>query len=212
VLLGAVHRAHLSEAALWPDGEWQTPLGPVSVDAGLASEILMRFGGLVVEDPAAHDEEHSLEVQLPFVHELFPEVPIVPVLVPPTPAAARLGRGLGALLADRNAAVIATSDLTHYGEIYGMLDAGLGEEARRWMADRDRRIIDLATGMDAEGVLREARQNRNACGAGAIAAAVAFAREQGVSRGTLVEHTSSYEVEGRSEPFRMAVGYAGIVF
>ncbi len=212
VLLGAVHRAHLKTVALWPEGEWQTPLGPVAVDSALAADILLHLGGLVVEDPSAHEEEHSLEVQLPFVLDLFPEVPIVPMLVPPIPSAVRLGRSLGALLKDRNAAVIATTDLTHYGEVYGMLDAGLGEEARRWMIDRDRRIIDLATRMDAEGLIREARENRNACGAGALSAAVAFAREQGVARGTLVEHTNSYDVEGRSEPFRMAVGYAGIVF
>lgn len=212
VILGAVHRAPLRNAAVFAKGEWDTPLGRLRVDSELADEILDRLGGLVVDDPESHEDEHSIEVQTPFLCEFFPGIPILPLLVPPQHEAPELGRRLGALLRDRNAAVIGTTDLTHYGDVYGFAPAGFGESAHRWMQENDRRILDLAESMDAEKILEEARSHANACGAGAFAATIACARELGAARGTVIEHTDSYRVEGRSEPFRMAVGYAGIVF
>lgn len=212
VILGAVHRAPIASAALYARGAWETPLGRLEVDSALADELLDRLGGLVVEDPESHEDEHSIEVQTPFIAEFFPGVPILPVLVPPIRDVPELGRRLGQVLRGRSAAVVGTTDLTHYGDAYGFSPAGYGEAAHRWMQENDRRILDLAVRMEAEAIPEEARRHANACGWGALAAAVACARELGATHGTVVEHTDSYRVEGRSEPFRMAVGYAGIVF
>ena len=65
LLLGAVHRAWLDASAVYPEGEWQTPLGPVVVDGELAKEVVEKLGSLVEPNPLAHDSEHSLEVELP---------------------------------------------------------------------------------------------------------------------------------------------------
>ncbi|MGQ9590533.1 MAG: AmmeMemoRadiSam system protein B [Planctomycetota bacterium] len=212
VLLGAVHRAPIASASVYARGAWETPLGRLEVDAALAQEILEGLGALVVEDPESHEDEHSIEVQTPFIAEFFPGVPILPVLVPPRREALELGRRLGQILRGRSSVVVGTTDLTHYGDVYGFAPAGCGEEAHRWMEENDRRILDLAVRMEAEAIPEEARRHGNACGWGALAAAVACARELGATRGTVVERTDSYRVEGRPEPFRMAVGYAGIVF
>lgn len=212
VLLGAVHRSLLEKAAVYPSGQWQTPLGSLDVDAALAERIVAELGDLAELDRASHDGEHSIEVQMPMVHELFPGSRVVPILVPPRREAVAFGAGLAEVLQGTSARVVATTDLTHYGSVYGFAPAGAGREAHAWMIENDRRIIERALALKAEDVLVEAEEHGNACGPGALAAALAFARARGVREGHLVEHTDSYRVEPRGEPFRMAVGYAGMVF
>jgi AmmeMemoRadiSam system protein B len=211
-LLGAVHRARLRRAALCGGEGWETPLGPVPVDEDLAAEAAAALGDLALVDAAAHDTEHSIEVVMPFIHEVFPGVPAVPIMVPPDGSPAEVGRRLARLAAARGAVAVASTDLTHYGESYLFTPAGLGEPAHAWMRGNDERILDLARRLEAEAIPGEARRSWNACGPGALAAAAAFARELGAGEGTVLERTDSHEVQGKGEPFAMAVGYAGIVF
>jgi MEMO1 family protein len=212
LLLGAVHRAHLDRAALYPEGEWETPLGPLAVDAALAAEIEGALPGLVERNAAAHDTEHSLEVEAPMIRMVFPGVPVVPLMVPPERYAAEIGTRLARIAKGRRIVVVASTDLTHYGNEYLFAPRGSGEEAHAWMRANDERILDLARRLDAERIPREAEENRNACGPGALASAAAFAREMGAPEGTVLERTDSHEVQATAEPFRMAVGYAGVVF
>lgn len=212
ILLGAVHRERLAVSAAYPSGEWETPLGPVAVAEELAAEVHRELDGLVEMNAGAHDSEHSLEVLLPFVHEIFPEVPVLPLMIPPEASPEEIGKRLGMLLAGRGAVAVASTDLTHYGARFDFTPAGAGENAHEWMRENDRRILDLATRLNAGGIPREALIHRNACGSGALAAVTAFAREQGARKGTVLEHTDSYTVGGEKGPFEMAVGYAGILF
>jgi len=217
VLFGAVH-ARLRASALFPHGGWQTPLGLAEVDERLAGEILARTGDLVRESPAAHENEHSLEVQVPFLQHLFPEARIVPISVPPSDVAPEIGRRVAQAIraADADAICLGSTDLTHYGPAYGFTPKGTGEAALRWVREEnDRRMIDLAVRLDAEAVVAEAAARLNACGAGAIAATLAAARELGAARGHVVGYTTSADVmrdELGREDSSAAVGYAGIVF
>jgi AmmeMemoRadiSam system protein B len=178
----------------------------------LANLLLEKLSDLVEENPAAHETEHSLEVQCPFLRELFPGVPVLPIMVPPEASPVELGTRLAEILPGRETVVVATTDLTHYGSRYGFHPAGPGDRGHRWMQENDRRILDLAVGLEAEQIPHEAAEHLNACGSGALAAAVALARDMGAEAGTVLEYTDSYEVEGRGEPFMMAVGYAGLLF
>jgi AmmeMemoRadiSam system protein B len=212
LLFSAVHRAWLESPAAYPEGAWETPLGEVPVDAELAKELLGALPGLLVADPAAHADEHALEVAMPFIREFFPAARVLPIMAPPEAPCAELGQRLASLTSGRRVAAVASTDLTHYGEAYSFAPAGSGSAARAWMRANDQRIIDMALGMRAEEIVPEARTHRNACGPGALAAAVAFARARGSSHGTLLERTDSHEVQGKDEPFQVAVGYAGMVF
>ncbi|MBN1419859.1 MAG: AmmeMemoRadiSam system protein B [Planctomycetes bacterium] len=211
VLLGAVHRVWIDRPAIYPSGAWETPFGALPVDSALAESIAREAGDGARLDAAAHEDEHSIEVQLPFVRYLFGELPIVPIAVPPEPSSPSFGEAVGRAIAGCGAVVVASTDLTHYGEMYGFAPAGLGDPGRRFLAENDRRIVDLAIDLDAEGIVPEARAHHNACGAGAMAAAVAAARTLGAERGVLVQYTTSHEVRPE-RVFSMAVGYAGIVF
>jgi MEMO1 family protein len=212
VIFGAVHRWP-GESALYARGAWATPLGDVAVDEGLASKILQACDGLASDNPAAHNGEHAIEVQLPFVKYLLPEARIVPISVRPDERAAALGDCVGRVLQghSRPVSIIGSTDLTHYGDVYRFTPAGLGMRALSWQKENDARILRLAEQMKASEIVSEARRHQNACGPGAMAATVAAAAVLGAQRGYLLEYTTSFDVAPEPE-FRMAVGYAGILY
>ncbi|MEK6798204.1 MAG: AmmeMemoRadiSam system protein B [Planctomycetota bacterium] len=216
VLFGGVHRYRGREAALFGGGRWETPLGPVEIDSRLAERILGHTS-LIIEDAYAHEDEHSLEVQVPFIKYLFPETRIVPIMVPSLATADEVGEAVGRTLKAYNseAVVVGTTDLTHYGPNYGFIPEGVGAKGNRWAKEvNDRRFIDLVCRMQCETLVAEAVEKKNACSSGAAAATLATARTLGAACGVLLEHTTSSEVlTGLSnETMTDSVGYAGIVF
>ena len=80
ILVGPSHFVPFEGVSVWEEGEWETPLGKVAVDARLAKALRAECAEVVVL-PAAHGREHSLEMQLPFVAHLLPGVPIVPLVM-----------------------------------------------------------------------------------------------------------------------------------
>jgi len=217
VLLGAVHRWGVDAPALYPEGAWRTPLGDCLIDSEFAETVLGQANGAVVASREAHAGEHAIEVQIPFIQYRFPQARILPVAVPPTRPAIAAGEQIAEAIRslNRRAAVIASSDLTHYGPRYGMAPAGLGEKALAWAQANDQRLIDQAVALHAAEVLRVAAENHSACGAGAIAAAIAAAiacaGKLGATHGQLLHHTTSHEVLPMGQPSDF-VGYAAIAF
>ncbi|MBN1510934.1 MAG: AmmeMemoRadiSam system protein B [Phycisphaerae bacterium] len=213
VLFGTMHRVRGRVARLQGEGRWATPLGAFEVNASLAQEVLERTD-LVVDDPAAHQDEHSLEVQTPFIKHLFPDATILPILMPPVSEAVSIGRLVGDAIAatGEEALVIGSTDLTHYGPAYGFVPQGLGEEGYNWARDvNDRRLLDSMLHFQPDEVVPEAVQHHNACGPGAIAATMAAVARLGATTAALLTHTTSREVLG-DRSFGGAVGYAGIVY
>jgi len=215
VLLGAVHRPGVHSATVSALDLWSTPLGAVAVDAALRDILLDRAGTQVVAGNEAHSGEHSLEVQVPFIHRLLPDVPILPVQVPADSRAPDVGRLLAdAIRADgRRIVVVASSDLTHYGHRYGFAPAGTGPEAREFGRRNDQLLIDQALALNPEGVLHEAANHFNACGSGALAAAISCGSACGADDARLLHYTTSHD----SGPERvrdpaMFVGYASMLF
>ena len=214
VLLSAMHRWSASRPAVYARGRWATPLGEVEVDDELATAILKAGDGLLTKAPGAHSDEHSAEVQVPFIQYLFPEAKILPILIPPDEEAARVGEVIGqaVLASQKPAVVIGTTDLTHYGKAYyGFAPAGTGEPALEWARANDERVINLILALRAEEIVAETDAHRNACGGGAIAGTVAAARTLGVEEGRLLEYTTSHHIMPRG-PATDFVGYAAILF
>ena len=216
VLFGAVHRHRGRQAALFGSGRWETPLGGLEVDLRLAERILGHTN-LILDDPYAHEHEHSLEVQLPLIKHLFPEIKIVPIMVPPIEPAPEVGDAVARTLKayKYDAVIVGTTDLTHYGPSYGYVPQGIGPDGNRWAkTQNDRSFLDLVCALQSEDVVSEARRNQNACGAGAVAATLAAVSALGASGGLLLEHTTSGEVLATKTGALQqdSVGYAGVVF
>jgi AmmeMemoRadiSam system protein B len=215
-IFGAAHGYFGRSPALYDRGVWVTPLGEVVIDEELADMVVA--SGTAGRDSQAHYSEHSIEVQLPFIEYLFTGAKILPIIVPPDEKAVALGRAIGRIISaagKKKIVCIGSTDLTHYGPRYRFEPKGVGPEACRWASDvNDRQFIDLALKLEAEKLLKSAAEKHNACGAGAAAAAVAAAKELGVTEGVLLAQTSSNEVMIRKMGTSSAdsVGYAAIVF
>lgn len=216
VLFGGVHRYRGKKAALFGSGRWDTPLGPMLIDDRLTDRILGQ-SNLLVDDPYAHEHEHSLEVQMPFLARLFPKTKVVPVMVPMTPTAREVGEAVGRTLKayKYDALIIGTTDLTHYGPGYHFAPHGTEEDGHRWAKEEnDQRFIDLVRTLRDDRVVEEAMEHKNACSAGAVAATLAAVKALGATRAEMLKHTNSREVLGPAASQEMpdSVGYAGFVF
>jgi AmmeMemoRadiSam system protein B len=111
VLIGPSHRVYLRGMAVPAASSFATPLGNVEIDQPLKASLLQ--SGAVIESDTPHAQEHSLEVQLPFLQLLFDEFTLLPLVlgaVSPEHVAAALTQVWG----DSATLVLVSSDLSHY--------------------------------------------------------------------------------------------------
>ena len=225
VLFGADHTGVVQMGEVFDTGCWETPVGNIAIDESLGAGLLnsTTCSGLLRSNPAAHAQEHSLEVQLPLIATLAPGTKILPIAVPPNGSAANIGRTVGATRKEykhaRNVVIVGSTDLTHHGGHFGYFSGSGRSECRGLQSEvfarkNDRRILDLIEAMDCDAIVPEATRNHNACGAGAIAATMGAVGQLGATKAKILGYTNSYEImHGNSESADDAtVGYASVVF
>jgi AmmeMemoRadiSam system protein B len=191
VLVGPSHFVAFDGVALYPDGAFETPLGPVAIDADLA-EALREDCPVVHPFHAAHRREHSLEMQLPFLKRLLPDLRIVPLLMgyQVRDTIAALGDALGALARDKRILLVASSDLSHY---FGAATA----------KSLDARVEAAVAAFDADRLLAlfeeypEGERGRYvACGGGPVISVMQAARARGASASRVLRYMHSGEISG----------------
>lgn len=199
VMVGPSHRAFVSKAAVYDKGSWKTPLGEVAVDAELAKRILDEDNYLT-SMPAAHTEEHSLEVQLPFLQRVIPVFKIVPIMLlqPSWEQCERVGKSVARACAGRKVVLLASSDLYH-GDSYA--------DCRR----TDSVTCGLLAGFDPKALHEALREGRaQACGGDPIVAVMVACRELGADKAVLLRQTNSNDVMGERGGY--CVGYSATAF
>lgn len=168
VLLGPNHRVPLSGFAGVAETNWHTPLGDVAIDLDLEQSLQARFDLPVRQD--AHQLEHCLEVQLPFLQKIAPEARILPLLVGHTPV-----ETVSALIAElwqrEDVLVLVSSDLSHFHP---------WEQARQLDAQTTRQILNLESVIEPE----------QACGCQALNGLLLAARKAGLELRCLGQNTS----------------------
>lgn len=195
VLVGPSHRAAFRGVAVHGHGAWESPLGRVPIDESLAEKVLAT-GGLVIEDAIVHREEHSLEMQVPFLQRLVPELRIVPAMMgtQSREEVDGLARSLAHALAGRDDVVlVASSDLSHYqpAPVASRLDQIVVEQVGRF---------------DAEALMSRLERYENvACGGGPVVAVMKASRELGADRATVLRYADSGDVAGGDKSH--VVGY-----
>lgn len=210
VLLFGHHMHPLDPPLVMDRGGWETPLGDLAIHQGVAKALAKAVGATTL-GPDAFPDENTIELQLPFVKYFFPDAAIVPVGVPPSAHAERIGILAvdAALKSGLSVRVIGSTDMTHYGPNYGFSPAGKGRAALDWVKDtNDSRAIKAMVEMDVDTILAQGLGHHNLCCPGAVAAAVAAARAMGASRGVALDYTTSYE----TSPGPSFVGYSGMAF
>lgn len=204
---------HLHQASpnyIMTDGSWSTPLGDLVIDQELGNRLVSEFI-FNVESRGHYEQDNTIEVQLPFIKYLFPDVMILPIGLPPKIESIRIGERVAELAKEigRNIFILGSTDLTHYGNNYGYAPKGTGKKAVEWVKnENDKKIVDLMINMDSEGVIRESLKNYNACCSGAVASAISGLKKMGVEKGEKLIYSTSYDVR----PDSSFVGYAGIVY
>jgi AmmeMemoRadiSam system protein B/AmmeMemoRadiSam system protein A len=114
IILGSSHYHQFDEAAVIADGEWETPLGNVEIDDGLAKKIISP-GQKIVDDRTVHLEEHSLEMEVIWLKKVLPDFKMVPILVsqPNEELISALAYRIAQNMDEQTLLVIST-DLSHY--------------------------------------------------------------------------------------------------
>lgn len=113
ILIGPYHNAHFSGVSVWPSGTWVTPLGTIPIDKEMAKAI--QLDNPHFQAPLSfHNQEHSLEVHVPFIQTLFPKAKLLPLLINDPQYAKDLAETLAKFVDKKNILVIASTDMSHY--------------------------------------------------------------------------------------------------
>jgi AmmeMemoRadiSam system protein B len=193
---------HPYRAALLTTGHeaYRTPLGEVPVDRAAVEALGKRVSKRLNLELTSirNDPEHALEIELPFLQCVLGSFRLLPVMVMDQEAetARGLGSALAEVLKDRQALLVASSDLSHY---FPQATAEVFDEEmlRRVEAFDPERVMSA----EEEGV-------GFACGRAAIAAVLWAARELGADRVRVLKHATSGEVTG---DYEAVVGYGAAV-
>ena len=191
VLVGPSHFVAFDGVALYPSGAFECPLGPAIIDEALAAELISP-SGVIRPLPTAHSREHSLEMQLPFLKRVLPDLAIVPLLIGYQTADTieQLAAALAHVSTTRRLLLVASSDLSHY------FDAATA-------ARLDKRVQDYVAAFDTDRLLAlfeqypEGERGRYvACGGGAIIAVMMAAKARGAKAARVLKYAHSGDVSG----------------
>ena len=199
VLLGPNHTGLGPWGSIMTRGRWAIPGGDLEIAADLAEAILSRCAELQ-EDESAHAREHALEVQLPFLRRLRPDVQFVPLALMKTDLAFCLavGRAVAATVAawPESVLLISSTDLNHY-------------ESQAVSNRKDRLAIEAILALDPDGLQRTVRDHHiSMCGIAPTTALLAALRDLGSPRAELIRYMTSGDVSG---DYDRVVGYGGVI-
>lgn len=200
ILLGVNHQGVGAKAALSPAVHWETPLGKVKVDRDL-SGLLKGMLDFLEEDEGPHLQEHSIEVQLPFLQSVLKEFTFLPISLSflTEEECSHLGQAIAHMCQTEGAlkkktVLIASSDLNHYLA---------PEETERL----DRMALGQLLDLNPTGLLRTVeRANISMCGVIPTAVMLFATREMGAKQVRLLKHCHSGDVT----PMDEVVGYASV--
>ncbi len=199
IIMGPNHTGMGKPLSIMTRGVWKTPLGEVEIDAELAQRILTASRHLT-EDDIAHQFEHSIEVQLPFLQYFKPDIKIVPIVLAHSGGEVykEIGQGIAQAVKEsgREVVIMASSDMTHY-------------EPQDSAQHKDTQAIEAILELNEDELLKRVEElNISMCGYAPTVSLIAAARELGATGAELVKYQTSGDTTG---DYAAVVGYAGII-
>ena len=200
IILSPNHTGFGSEISIYNSGQWNTPLGNVSVDSEFCDAII-EFSNIASADFTAHIREHAIEVQLPFLQYFSSDFKIVPIVMGTqnfvtssdlSKAIFEAGKKL-----DKSYCVIASTDLSHFNN---------QEKANKV----DGFVLDDISEMNEFKLFEEVVQyNITMCGYGPVMTTISLSKSLGKNSCDLLAYRTSGDVTG---DFTSVVGYASGIF
>jgi AmmeMemoRadiSam system protein B len=199
IVMGPNHTGLGPTGSVMPRGRWALPGGDLPIAEDLAAAIIAATP-VLEEDMRAHAEEHAVEVQLPFLRWLSPELAFVPIVLGRTDLefCEEVGRALAAVIRGRSepVLVVCSTDLNHY-------------EPQHVSNEKDRRAIDAMLTLDPARLSATVREHRiSMCGVGPATATLSALKALGSDGAELVRYETSGDVSGDLD---RVVGYAGLI-
>lgn len=198
VVISPSHRAYFKGASVYAAGDYLTPLGIAKVDRG-ACEALLSQGNFIQFHPQVHEQEHAVEVQVPFLQSSLTDFKLLPVIMGSQDFASceRLKDALLAVIEGKKTLIVASSDLSHYHP---------DNEAR----SLDHRIVKAIEHFDPEELNNLLSTGKSeACGGGPIITAMLMASSLGARHARVLTYANSGDVTGDRQA---VVGYLSAVF
>jgi len=199
VVIAPSHYVPFKGVSLYDRGGFRTPLGVVAVDVELSKKMMEKRKEIQFF-PAAHGQEHSLEIQLPFLQVVLKTFKLVPIVMEPDwswETCQYLATAIAETVKGKNVLLIASSDLSHFHSYDKAVEL-------------DRIVLNHIERFDPEGLNRDLKQGRcEACGGGPIISIMLAAKALGANKGKVLKYLNSGDVTGdRSR----VVGYAAGLF
>ena len=200
IILGTNHTGSGEKFSIMTSGSWVTPIGEVKIDSEIAGSIL-KESPLLKEDVLAHLQEHSIEVQVPFLQYLKNDIKIVPIVISGQAKLSecqRLGNDIanGFKKIGRTGLFMASTDMTHY-------------ESEDSAKEKDRLAIDAILDMDEEKLFNVVKEKGlSMCGLPATCVLLSVCKNLGAKKAGLVKYQTSGDVSG---DYSSVVGYAGMI-
>lgn len=187
IILAPSHYFYFKGASVYKQGSFQTPLGPIEIDEPVASALLKKDSDLLFFAPEYFQQEHSVEVQLPFLQQsLGKGFKIVPIVVGDINIGEceLLAQYLSEVVKDKHALVLASTDLSHYRPY---------DEALKY----DHRTIDFIKNFDISGLWQSVSGvSWNICGIRPLAVSLFYAKQQGARDITVLHYANSGDTTG----------------
>ncbi len=202
ILIANSHREQFKGVSVYPRGYYKTPLGEIEIDENLAGRIISFHEDISFHE-SAHDLEHSLEVQLPFLQMVLDDFKIVPIIIGNQPGAADVLISALKGLIDSKTLLIASSDLSHYPEY----------EQAKYCDHKVMEAILTANRKNLQTTISSLEQENIpnlqtcACGQQAIEVLMELMKN---AEGRLLHYANSGDIESGDKS--QVVGYTSIVF
>ena len=200
IILSPNHTGFGSEISVFSEGEWITPLGNVEVDSELAS-LIISFSDIASSDYMAHINEHSIEVQLPFLQYFSDDFKIVPVTMGSQSFSASSDLAQAIIKAaeklNRSYCVIASTDLSHFNN---------QEKANKL----DSFVLEDISEMNEFKLYEEIIQyNITMCGYGPVMTVISLSKQLNKNDCEILAYKTSGDISG---DLSSVVGYASGIF
>lgn len=194
VVIAPSHRGRFNGASVIPEGIYRTPLGDVGIDAVSGRELEKKENFAFIKE--AHEYEHSLEVQIPFLQIVKPEAKIVPVIIGTVDLdlCRRIGKSIAETVksSDEKYGVIISTDLSHY-------------HAYNEAVKKDGKFIEALESFNEKKIKETIESGKGeACGEGAVMTGLSLCRELGASEIKVLKYANSGDTAG---PKDQVVGY-----
>lgn len=198
IVIGPSHRIAFSGVSIYGKGGYETPLGIVPIDESLAKEV--KDLSKIIEDiPAAHLQEHSVEIQLPFLQVSLGDFSFVPLVMGDQGAntCKELAETIYRVTRGKKILIVGSSDLSHFHNYNAATKL-------------DAVVLQHLKDADATGLLKSlACKATEACGGGPMVVAMLVASKMGANKTRLLKYANSGDVTGDRSS---VVGYTAAVY